>query len=218
MSEALYEVELKFAAPDASALRSQLLAWGAQAGKIEEQTDRYFAHPCKDFVATDEAFRVRSVRSLSTNVELQACESAAREQQTLATGAAELPLMQNFVTYKGPKLDKATKTRLELELPLARGASLAADYARLFEALGFRTVYTVHKRRECHRCLWQGHAFEVAVDNVRDLGCFVEIETQSNQNGLEQAKAALLSLSSELKLGEPIRLSYLGMLLQQPIG
>ena len=77
------------------------------------QADCYFNHPARDFAQTDEAFRLRQVGD------------------------------ENFVTYKGPKVDLETKTRRELELPLASGPESAAEFEAMFVALGFRPVATV---------------------------------------------------------------------------
>ena len=54
-------------------------------GEPAEQVDTYFSHPARDFAATDEALRIRSIDQ------------------------------ENFVTYKGPKLDATTKTRREID-------------------------------------------------------------------------------------------------------
>ena len=41
------------------------------------------------------------------------------------------------VTYKGPKVDKTTKTRIEIELPLPGEQGTLADWKRLLAVLGF---------------------------------------------------------------------------------
>src|SRR5690348_3273474 len=99
------EVEQKFASEDMDALRHRLSELGAEFGPPVEQVDLYFAHPARDFAKTDEAFRLR------------------REGQA------------NWFTYKGPKLDQTTKTRLEIELPIADGQARAEQAIELAAAL-----------------------------------------------------------------------------------
>ena len=83
------EVELKFAVADAVAVREKLNQLGAEFLAPVIQTDNYYAHPARDFAATDEALRIRRVGTAS------------------------------YLTYKGPKIDQMTKTREETEIPLA---------------------------------------------------------------------------------------------------
>jgi adenylate cyclase class 2 len=58
---------------------------------VQRQVDTYWRHPCRDFRATDEAFRIRAI-----------------DQEAV-------------VTYKGARLPGGMKTRPEVELPLAPG-------------------------------------------------------------------------------------------------
>ena len=120
-----YEVENKFPVTDLSRLTEQLEALGAQFDEVIDQVDMYFAHPVRDFAVTDEALRIRRIGDT------------------------------NLITYKGPKIDQATKTRRELELPLAAGAERVEQYAELLVALGFRTVAEVRKRRRTGQLDWQ---------------------------------------------------------------
>ena len=83
-----YEVEQKFPVADLAAVEAGLAALGAGISAPREEVDLYFAHPARDFAATDEALRLR------------------------LTG------LQGSITYKGPKIDAVTKTRREIELPL----------------------------------------------------------------------------------------------------
>ena len=119
---------------------------GAEHRETAEQTDRYFAHPSRDFAQTDEALRLRRIGEF------------------------------NFITYKGPKLDATTKTRREIEIGLAAGQPAAADAAELLSALGFTPVAEVCKRRRDFTVTWQGQAIGVSLDEVAELGDFVELE------------------------------------------
>src|SRR5437588_1615633 len=106
----MLEVEMKFAVGDFAAIEAAVAARNIAIGPPRRDADHYFNAPHRDFARTDEALRVRTI------------------------GAT------NCVTYKGPKLDRTTKTRLEIEVPLAGGETAAADFRRLLTCLGYRPV------------------------------------------------------------------------------
>src|SRR5437868_7119625 len=112
-----YEVEQKFPLTNPAEVESQLAALGATFQPPINQIDHYFRHPCRDFAQTDEALRLRNVGS------------------------------DNFITYKGPKIDPTSKTRRELELPLSTGSETVERFTELLGALGFKPVATVSKQR-----------------------------------------------------------------------
>jgi adenylate cyclase class 2 len=177
------EVELKFRAGDFAAVRERLIGLGAQFAEPVEQADTYFAHPVRDFAATDEALRLRRVQE------------------------------RNYITYKGPKLDTATKTRRELELPLAAGQDSYEQFAELLVALGCRPVATVRKQRETAMLVWQDRHVEAALDTVAGSGQFVELETSADEATLPAARDCIISLAKYLDLAESERRSYLELLL-----
>lgn len=178
-----YEVEQKFHIDDADAIEQRLLSLGATPLSAIEQVDTYFAHPARDFHATDEAFRLRRVGS------------------------------QNFVTYKGPKIDATTKTRHEIELPLPEGAGYAAQFRSLLEALGFRAVADVSKLRRTTHLTWEGQAIEVSLDEVAGVGRFAELELVVPEPEVPAARARLASLAGRLGLHVNERRSYLELLM-----
>ncbi len=189
----MYEVEQKFRVTAPAALEARLVALAARFRDPVEQVDRYFAHPCRDFVKTDEALRLRRVGD------------------------------EVAVTWKGPRIDSATKTRRELELGLGevpalpggpRGGQATLDrWTELLEALGFRPVRDVAKRRRTARVLWQGTEVEAALDTVAGLGEFLELELQAAQGEVPLATASIESLARELGCGEPERRSYLELVI-----
>ncbi|NQT15728.1 MAG: class IV adenylate cyclase [Planctomycetes bacterium] len=179
-----YEIEQKFPVADLVALEEQLTALGATFAEPRSQIDHYYAHPARDFATTDEALRTR------------------RTDQS------------NYITYKGPKVDKTTKTRHEIELPFSpREADLAAMEG-LLEALGFTPVGEVCKSRRNATVPWQGCQIEVALDDVVDLGTFIELELVGEEQDIESAKASIASLAQELGLSGSQRKSYLELLLE----
>lgn len=177
------EVEQKYRLDDAAEIWRRLEALGARWDAEQQQVDRYYNHPAHDFARTDEALRIRTIGD------------------------------ENFITYKGPKLDRTTKTRREIELPLAGGAPAAGQYGELLLALGFRYVADVHKCRRPGTLAWQGFEVHLAWDRIEQLGAFLELELMADAASQEQAKACLVSLAAELKLCQAERRSYLEMLL-----
>jgi adenylate cyclase class 2 len=179
------EVEQKFRIANLATLEARLLALGATRGENHEQVDRYYRHPSRDFAQTDEALRLRRIGD------------------------------HNYITYKGPKLDRATKTRHEIEMPLPCGENGAAQAAELLAALSFEPVLEVRKRRQHLTLLWNGTPVEIALDRVADVGEFIELEIIADEAGLPAAQATVLSLSEALGLREMERRSYLELLIAQ---
>lgn len=180
-----YEVEQKHRVEDVAALEAQLAARGIRLEPAIIQSDQYFAHPARDFAKTDEALRIRASDGKS------------------------------FVTYKGPKLDATTKTRRELELPLHSSDADGTRFAELLAALRFKPVATVRKRRRAFKIDHGAHAVEGALDDVDDVGTYVELELPASDQHLEDAKRVIAELAEELRLGPSERRSYLELLLEQ---
>jgi adenylate cyclase class 2 len=178
-----YEVEQKFPVDDLSAIEVKLGSFDARWKEPIRQLDFYFAHPARDFAETDEAFRIRCVAG------------------------------KNFVTYKGPRIGQTTKTRREIELPLSDGEDFAEQYAELFEALGFTSAGEVRKTRRRAVFTWQGRGVEAALDQVDELGSFVEIEMIAEDSTLDATTESLLALAAELGLTGSERRSYLELIL-----
>ena len=178
-----HEVEQKFPLADPVAMIARLTEHGASWREPIEQVDTYFAHPSRDFAKTDEALRIRR------------------------TGD------QNFVTYKGPKLDSLTKTRRELELSVGTGSTGYEQFAELLVALGFRRVADVCKMRRPGVLSYRGQSVEIALDQVDQVGSYLELEISADEAGLDQARRTLLELSADLSLPAPERRSYLELLL-----
>jgi adenylate cyclase, class 2 len=84
----MLEIEVKAELKDRRQVEARLRRLGAKAVGERRQVDLYFAHPCRDFGATDEALRLR------------------------------LDGDRQVMTYKGPKLDSRSKTREEIEQPV----------------------------------------------------------------------------------------------------
>ncbi len=182
-----YEVELKFPIPDLPAFAKKLAALGADISAAQDEVDLYFAHPSRDFAQTDEAVRLRR------------------------KGEA------NCITYKGPKIDAATKTRREIELPLSPGTKSFKSWTEILEAVGFRPVAEVHKSRRKANVNHRGHAVEASLDEVQGVGTFVEFELVAETEGVEAAIACILDLAQSLGLSDSQRRSYLELLLERRV-
>jgi adenylate cyclase class 2 len=179
------EVEMKFRVDDPAATLARLTALGVELSAPLEQIDTYFQHPARDFTQTDEAFRLRQIGN------------------------------GNYFTYKGPKLDAETKTRRELEVPLASGNVAADEYQELLFALGFPVGGVVHKQRSSGSCELAGKEVEIAWDEVSELGQFLELEMVVDDTERAAATAALKALAQELRLERAERRSYLEMVLEK---
>ena len=180
-----YEVEQKFPVRDLEIVESKLLVMNAVVSATQEEIDTYYAHPSRDFAVTDEALRIRRVGSAT------------------------------WITYKGPKVDTTTKTRREIELPLLGDPKLVGDWPSLLEALGFSPVAEVRKSRRKANVPWQDREVEAALDDVNDVGTFVELELGADQSGLEAARDCIASLAEALGLRQSERRSYLELLLER---
>lgn len=183
----MLEVEAKYRCADWSAVIRTLTEWGATPAAVREDVDRYFNAPDRDFARTDEAVRLRRI------------------------GAA------NVLTYKGPKRDAATKTRTEVEVPLADGSEAAELAVKFLTGLGYRPVATVTKVRRVYHFDRHGFAVEACLDDAGPVGRFVELEIQADEARYEDAKAALLRTADELGLKEQERRSYLEMWLTRSL-
>jgi adenylate cyclase, class 2 len=178
-----FEVEQKHPVDDSQAFLARLAEWGVTIEPAATQVDQYFAHPARDFARTDEALRIRTIGS------------------------------QSFITYKGPKLDAATKTRREIELPLDSQDGDGSQFRELLLALGFSSVAEVRKERRPFLIRRDGVKVVGALDDVHYVGSFVEIEIVTDDAGLEAAKRTIAELAEELGLGPAERRSYLELLL-----
>ena len=85
----MIEVEVKAKIESFEEIKKELEKISAIKTKTEYQKDIYFNSPIVDFAQSDEALRIRKTMSNdNTNI---------------------------FITYKGPKIDKNSKTRKEIE-------------------------------------------------------------------------------------------------------
>lgn len=154
-------------------IKRKLLKLGAKFLKKEEHEDIYFNHPSRDFAQTDEALRIRR------------------------TGK------DFYLTYKGPKLDKLTKTREEHEVKI----SGFEEVREIFKKMKFREVAAIRKKREYYAL----ENFIVALDEVEGLGSFIEVEKKAERYNPKEIIAFIKKLGVEESSLE--RRSYLELML-----
>lgn len=185
-----FEVEQKFRVASHEPVVAALASLGAKLEPAVEQVDIYYQHPERDFQETDEAFRIRSVGE------------------------------RNFLTYKGPKVDATTKTRHEEEVSLADGSASRRTCDSILGYLGFKPAAIVIKRRRTASFSRDGFEVEIALDDVDQVGEFVELEVSVDADrpdaaSLATATRTLGDLAATLELSDSERRSYLELLLSQ---
>ncbi|WP_224335862.1 class IV adenylate cyclase [Haloprofundus halobius] len=185
----MYEVELKLRA-DHGDVRERLEAMGAEKLGGVAQADTYYDAPHREFAETDEALRIRRERRTDAMADEDAAETAK-------------------VTYKGPLVERESKTREEFETGVDDGETMA----NVFDGLGFEPAAVVEKEREYFRV----DDYTVVLDRVEGLGEFVEVEREAEESELESVREGAAAVLRELDLDpdEQIRTSYLGLLLEK---
>lgn len=179
----MYEVEVKVPA-DHDSVRNRLGALGAESLGTVVQRDTYYDAPHRAFAETDEALRVRRIHDEAT-----------------AEGEPD----ETRITYKGPRVDRESKTRREHETRVDDDETVDS----LLRALGFDPVAVVEKRRDSYHV----DGYTVTLDTVTDVGDYVEVETESDD--VDTAREGAFRVLDDLGLDpdDQVRTSYLGLLL-----
>lgn len=181
----MYEVEVKVPA-NLERVRDRLADLDVFRTEQVTQIDRYYDAPHRSFADTDEALRVRRQRS----------------------GGDE----RVEVTYKGPLVDEASKTREEVQTTVADEDAIDL----ILDRLGFDAAATVRKERT----FYDVDGYTVTLDDVADVGRFVEVETAASEADLHEARQGAFDVLDRLDLDpdDQVRTSYLGMLLEDSEG
>jgi len=187
----MYEVELKLRV-DHGTVRAALDDAGATFDRRVRQVDTYYDAPHRDFAETDEALRLRE----------ETRDPGGR------AGADGAPDPTTRLTYKGPLVEAASKTREEHETAVANSDE-ASD---ILSGLGFEPAAVVEK----DRTFFEFDGYAVSLDRVDGLGEFVEVEaevTESDEVPAVREGAAAVLRDLGLEPDDQIRTSYLGLLL-----
>lgn len=176
----MIEVEVKAKINNFEIMKEKLSKLNAIKVKREYQEDRYFNSPVKDFAKTDEALRIRKTLS--------------KDYKSL------------FITYKGPKIDKNSKTREEIEMEIEDEEKCS----KIFKNLGFKEVRTVIKNRDYYKL----NNFEISLDDVKGLNPYMEIEiTLEDNEDYSEAQEDIFNLFEKLGITDGFeRTSYLELL------
>ena len=175
----IYEVEVKYPVENLDDFRAKLEALEAREGEPLEQKDAYWNHPSRDFGETDEAFRLRSLGD------------------------------ENRMTYKGPLVDSTTKTRQEIEFTFQSGKETLQQCHEMLTALGFQFVDEVVKLRTPYFLDWRETPITIVIDEVQELGTYIEIESEADEENLNEVREVVLNLADHLGLKNQERRSYL---------
>ncbi|MEA1905345.1 MAG: class IV adenylate cyclase, partial [Euryarchaeota archaeon] len=117
------------------------------------------------------------------------------------------------LTYKGPKKDDETTSRDEIEI----GIESAREMVEILDELGFYEICEVKKLRKTYLL----KDLIITLDNVDDLGEFIEVEGKaSNDREFEEKKDEIFKLLKKLGLSTDAisQRSYLEMLLDKKMG
>ncbi|WP_405274608.1 class IV adenylate cyclase [Methanobrevibacter sp.] len=176
----MIEVEVKAKISSFEEIEQKLDEIGATKTKKEFQEDIYFNSPVVDFAQTDEALRIRTTKENdNTNI---------------------------FITYKGPKIDSASKTRKEIEM----GIEDSVKCADIFEEIGFKKVRTIRKNRQ----YYEYENFEISLDDIEGLDPYMEIEVAlEDGQDYSEAQNEIFELFEKLGITDGFeRTSYLELL------
>jgi len=171
---AMIEVEIKVRIKNKDEIAERLKKLGFKFIKRKFQEDIYFNGIDRDFRKTDEALRIRD------------------EDGTY------------YVTYKGPKIDKVSKTREEIEVKIDDKEKMRL----IFKKLGFKEVRPIRKVRE----IYKKEDITASIDDVEGLGLFLELEKNIyNINEKDEALKELMETLKALNISKDntIRKSYL---------
>jgi adenylate cyclase class 2 len=163
------EIEIKCYCDDDKQVKNRLSEIGAQFIEKRFEADIYFNHPAKNFGDTDEALRLRTIGE------------------------------RTIITYKGPKVSKLSKARIEQETEVENFLSMK----NILLNLGFIESGIVEKERY----LYSFNGMEISIDYVNDLGIFVEIEKIGELK--DEVEKDLFNTAEKLGLTKFERRSYL---------
>ncbi len=195
----MIEVEIKVKISDPNLMRKKFEENNGIYKLSLNHEDTYFNMPkgLRDFRQTDEALRLR--KSIEFNR-----DNKAKTQK-----------INYYITYKGKKIDKTTKTREEIEVKITE----IEDMKNILKFLGFREVFTVVKKRELYDFIFNDTRIEALIDYIPVLEQhFVEVEliTESYET-VDENKEILFKFLSifGIKKQESIRKSYLELIINK---
>lgn len=187
----MIEVEVKLKINSAESIEKKLIELGFKKGQTLQEIDYYYNGVDRDFRASGEALRLRLVESLDGSA-------------VVADRPGE-PLIQ--MTYKGPKLDNVSMSRVEHQVNIDNFETMLS----ILSSLGYKPVEPVIKlRRELF-----SEEICACVDTVDGLGDYLELEIMvdeesQRENALDRISVVLKQLG--YSISDTTTTSYLSML------
>ena len=181
----MLEIEQKFRLTGNELIEAGIAKMGANSLGEMVEEDHYFNAPDRDFAKTGEALRIRRIGD------------------------------NNFLTYKGPKLQQEVKVRKELEIAILPGQQAFENFREMLLALGYKFVTVVRKKRTEWK--FKLHSFDMALclDHVEKLGQFMEVEIVTAESRVDEASALVKQVATKLGLVQLEPRSYLRMVLEK---
>lgn len=195
----MIEVEIKVSITNPNEIRELLKKKNAtyKCSLIHEDTYYNMPEGLRDFKKTDEALRVRKSMEFNKHVE------------------NDKKITKYFLTYKGAKLNRQTKTRKELESLVKEGIKIK----EILILLGFREIITVKKERELFKTDYKNQSIEVLIDFLPILNqYFIEVESQSEtEDNIEDNQEILFGFLDSLGISreKSIIKSYLELIVEK---
>ena len=118
--------------------------------------------------------------------------------------------LEYVLCYKSGKKDGVVKAKRELEVDLHKDE--AATLHTILSSLGFTESITVEKWRRSYFRTAAGFDVTVCLDDVKDLGEFVEVEIVCEEEDRVDAERVVHQVASKLGLTNPVTKGYAAMM------
>jgi adenylate cyclase class 2 len=195
----MIEVEIKVRITDPDIIRKKLEENQAiyKLSLLHEDTYCNMPIGLRDFKKTDEALRVRKSVRFDKNYK------------------DSMQKIENYLTYKGKKIDLVSKTREEIDI----GIENLEEMIKILKILGFQEVLTVCKERELYEVEFKNEKIEILLDYIPVLNQhFIEVEYLTEaDNEIEKARNLLFDFLRifGIQKSESIKKSYLELILEK---
>ena len=187
----MVEVEVKLKIDSVDLIEKKLVEIGFKKEQTLQEIDYYYNGVDRDFRQSGEALRLRLTESL--------------DGSAVVADRPGDPLIQ--MTYKGPKLDNVSMSRVEHQVNIDDFETMQS----ILSSLGYKPVMPVMKlRRELF-----SEEMAACVDTVDGLGDYLELEIiVDTESQREDALNKISDVLSQLgySIGDTTTVSYLSML------
>ena len=194
----MIEVEIKIQISDPTVLRQEFEKQGGMYKLSLIHEDTYYNMPkgMRNLAKTDEALRIRNSIEYNRN------------------NKYKNEISESYLTYKGKKIDKISKSRQEVEVKFEN----AKELREIFFTLGFREIYTIKKERDLYEFEYKENKIEALIDYLPILNnYFLEVELSAESHKELGIKRDILFDFLSLfgyKEEDSIRESYLELIIK----